>query len=165
LDSTDNGPAGAASPPRRHAALVEGRPAHVLAVSTVPLAGALVVLFGIQLAEAWLTGLLGATALAALGFAFPVVMTAMSFGIGLGAGASAVVARALGAGSPGSRAGRAMRWCWPARSRWRWPCPAGSARRGCSARWGRKARCMPRRSATSGYGSLARHRCWWAWSR
>lgn len=67
----------------------------------MPLALALVVMFGVQLAEAWLVARLGGPALAALGFALPVVMTAMSFGIGLGAGASAVVGRALGAGEAG----------------------------------------------------------------
>ncbi|MBL6456221.1 MATE family efflux transporter [Belnapia sp. T6] len=90
-------PAGAARQGSR-ATLAEGPVARGLASATAPLAIALVVMFAIQLAEAWLTGLLGPHALAALGFAMPVVMTAMSFGIGLGAGATAVVARALGAG-------------------------------------------------------------------
>lgn len=78
--------------------MIEGPVGRVLARTTAPLAAALLVMFGLQLAEAWLIGQLGATALAALGFVLPVVMTAMSFGIGLGAGASAVVARAIGAG-------------------------------------------------------------------
>ena len=78
--------------------MIEGPVGRVLARTTAPLAAALFVMFGLQLAEAWLIGQLGATALAALGFVLPVVMTAMSFGIGLGAGASAVVARAIGAG-------------------------------------------------------------------
>lgn len=73
----------------------------VLAVSTAPLAAALVVTFGLQLAEAWLVGRLGPSALAAFGFALPLALTAMSFGIGLGAGASAVVARAIGGGVAG----------------------------------------------------------------
>ncbi|WP_376098589.1 MATE family efflux transporter [Roseomonas sp. CCTCC AB2023176] len=81
--------------------LVEGPVARVLAVSTAPLAAALVIMFGVQLAEAWLVGRLGPAALAALGFALPLVMTAMSFGIGLGAGASAVIGRAIGAREEG----------------------------------------------------------------
>lgn len=95
-------PAGAARPGHR-AALSEGPVVRSLAAATAPLAMALVVMFGIQLAEAWLTGLLGPHALAALGFVIPIVMTAMSFGIGLGAGATAVVARALGAGEAADR--------------------------------------------------------------
>ncbi|MBL6078127.1 hypothetical protein JMJ56_08920 [Belnapia sp. T18] len=95
-------PAGATRQGNR-ATLSEGPVARGLAVATAPLAMALVVMFGIQLAEAWLTGLLGPHALAALGFVLPVAMTVMSFGIGLGAGATAVVARALGAGEEAGR--------------------------------------------------------------
>jgi putative MATE family efflux protein len=82
-------------------ALVSGPLPGVLVSATTPLALALVVMFGVQLAEAGLVARLGSDALAALGFALPVVMTAMSFGIGLGAGASAVVGRALGGGEAG----------------------------------------------------------------
>jgi putative MATE family efflux protein len=71
-------------------------------MNTLPLAGSLVVMFGLGLAEAWLVGLLGPAPLAALGVALPMVLTAMSFGIGLGAGASAVVGRAIGAGEEGA---------------------------------------------------------------
>jgi putative MATE family efflux protein len=104
------GRATSSAPPTR-ATLVEGPPAGVMARATAPLAGALLVMFGIQIAETWLVGLLGAASLAALGFALPVVLTAISFGIGLGAGASAVVARALGAGEPGV-AGRSRHALW-----------------------------------------------------
>ena len=89
----------ASAPP--HRPLVTEPVARILATSTTPLALALLVMFGVQLAEAWLVARLGGGALAALGFALPVVMTAMSFGIGLGAGASAVVGRALGGGEAG----------------------------------------------------------------
>ena len=78
--------------------MIVGPVGRVLARTTAPLALALLVMFGLQLAEAWLIGRLGGYALVALGFVLPVVMTSMSFGIGLGAGASAVVARAIGAG-------------------------------------------------------------------
>lgn len=88
------------APPRR-AALAEGPVGPLLFATTLPLALALLAMFGVQLAETWLVGLLGHEALAALGFAAPIAMTATSFGIGLGAGASAVVARGLGAGDPG----------------------------------------------------------------
>ena len=78
--------------------MIDAPVGRVLIGTTAPLALALLVMFGLQLGEAWLIGRLGGPALAALGFVLPVVMTAMSFGIGLGAGASAVVARAIGAG-------------------------------------------------------------------
>ena len=93
---------GAPPAPLRPAVLAEGPVGRVLFTATLPLAVALAAMFGVQLAETWLTGLLGREALAALGFAAPLAMTATSFGIGLGAGASAVVARALGAGDPGA---------------------------------------------------------------
>jgi Na+-driven multidrug efflux pump len=81
--------------------MTEGPVGPLLFTTTLPLALALAAMFGVQLAETWLIGLLGREALAAMGFAAPIAMTATSFGIGLGAGASAVVARALGADDPG----------------------------------------------------------------
>ncbi len=98
------GPGHAAAPPPappHFVAMTEGPVGRLLFTATLPLAVALAAMFGVQLAETWLTGLLGGEALAALGFAAPLALTATSFGIGLGAGASAVVARALGAGDPG----------------------------------------------------------------
>jgi len=47
--------------------------------------------------DAWFIGRVGDRELAALGFAFPVLMLVTSVAIGLGAGTSSVVARALGA--------------------------------------------------------------------
>jgi putative MATE family efflux protein len=80
--------------------MTEGPVGPLLFTTTLPLTLALAAMFGVQLAETWLTGLLGRDALAAMGFAAPIALTATSFGIGLGAGASAVVARALGADDP-----------------------------------------------------------------
>lgn len=88
------------APPRR-LVMTEGPVGPLLFTATLPLAIALAAMFAVQLAETWLTGLLGGEALAAMGFAAPIAMTATSFGIGLGAGASAVVARALGSGDAG----------------------------------------------------------------
>src|SRR3712207_5118671 len=88
-------------PPPRRAALTEGPVGPLLFSTTLPLAIALAAMFGVQLAETWLVGQLGPEALAAMGFAAPIAVTATSFGIGLGAGASAVVARGIGAGDPG----------------------------------------------------------------
>ncbi len=47
--------------------------------------------------DAWFIGRVGVSELAALSFAFPVLMVVSSVAIGLGAGTSSVVARALGA--------------------------------------------------------------------
>ena len=98
------GPGQAAAPPPappHRVAMTEGPVGPLLFSTTLPLALALAAMFAVQLAETWLTGLLGGEALAAMGFAAPIALTATSFGIGLGAGASAVVARALGADDPG----------------------------------------------------------------
>jgi len=61
------------------------------------------VLFGIftmmlqTFVDAWFIGQVGDRELAALGFAFPIIMVISSVAIGLGAGTSSVVARAIGA--------------------------------------------------------------------
>jgi putative MATE family efflux protein len=104
MDALPCGPGHTATPPptpSRRAVMTEGPVGPLLFTASFPLAVALAAMFGVQLAEIWLTGLLGQEALAALGFAAPIALTATSFGIGLGAGASAVVARALGTGDPG----------------------------------------------------------------
>lgn len=62
----------------------------------------------IDLADAWFVGRLGAEPLAAISFAFPIVMTLVSLSIGLGSGASSVLARAIG-GNGGAQARRAQR--------------------------------------------------------
>ena len=51
-----------------------------------------------QVAEVVFLGWLGTSALAALGYAFPITITLYAFAGGIGTGASSVVARALGAG-------------------------------------------------------------------
>ena len=88
--ATPYGPGQAAAPPPappRRVPMVEGSVGRLLFTTTLPLAVALAAMFGVQLAETWLTGLLGREALAAMGFAAPIALTATSFGIGLGAGA------------------------------------------------------------------------------
>ena len=81
MDSLPCGPGHAAAPtpaPPRRSALTEGPVGPLLFTTTLPLALALAAMFGVQLAETWLVGLLGREALAALGFAAPLAMTATS---------------------------------------------------------------------------------------
>ncbi|MBT8077535.1 MAG: MATE family efflux transporter [Gammaproteobacteria bacterium] len=79
------------------ARLTQGSVGRHLVDMTVP------VLFGIftmmlqAFADAWFIGQVGDRELAALSFAFPVLMVVTSVAIGLGAGTSSVVARAIGA--------------------------------------------------------------------
>ena len=79
------------------ARLTRGSVGRHLAAMTVP------VLFGIftmmltTFIDAWFIGQVGDRELAALSFAFPVIMVVTSVAIGLGAGTSSVVARAIGA--------------------------------------------------------------------
>jgi putative MATE family efflux protein len=83
-----------ASPQAR---LTEGSVGRHLVAMTVP------VLFGIftmmlqAFVDMWFIGRVGVRELAALSFAFPVLMVVTSVAIGLGAGTSSVVARAIGA--------------------------------------------------------------------
>lgn len=79
------------------ARLTQGPVGRHLVHMTVP------VLFGIftmmlqTFIDAWFIGKVGDRELAALGFAFPIIMVISSVAIGLGAGTSSVVARAIGA--------------------------------------------------------------------
>jgi putative MATE family efflux protein len=81
----------------QQARLTQGSVGRHLVAMTVP------VLFGIftMMAQAfidmWFIGLVGDRELAALSFAFPILMIVTSVAIGLGAGTSSVVARAIGA--------------------------------------------------------------------
>ncbi len=68
---------------------------------TLPVAWGVLALLAYRLAEAWFVGQLGAPALAAITFAFPITMVVLSLSIGLGAGTSSVIARALGAREEG----------------------------------------------------------------
>ena len=81
----------------QRARLTHGPVGRHLVDMTVP------VLFGIftmmlqAFADAYFIGMVGDRPLAALGFAFPILMIVTSVAIGLGAGTSSVVARAIGA--------------------------------------------------------------------
>jgi len=81
--------------------LTEGAVAPLLLRMTIPIAWGILALLGYRLAEAWFVGQLGAAALAAVSFAFPITMVVLSISIGLGAGTSSVIARAIGAGEAG----------------------------------------------------------------
>lgn len=62
-----------------------------------PMTLGIVATMSISLADAFFLGRQSTTALAAISFTFPVVLTLMSLAIGLGAGTSSVVSRAIGA--------------------------------------------------------------------
>lgn len=62
-----------------------------------PMTVGIVATMSVSLADAFFLGRQSTTALAAISFTFPVVLTLMSLAIGLGAGTSSVVSRAIGA--------------------------------------------------------------------
>lgn len=64
---------------------------------TVPVLYGILMMMLQNFADAWFIGQVGDRELAALSFAFPVLMVVTSVAIGLGAGTSSVVARAIGA--------------------------------------------------------------------
>jgi putative MATE family efflux protein len=64
---------------------------------TVPVLFGIFTMMGQTFVDAWFIGQVGDRELAALSFAFPVLMVVTSVAIGLGAGTSSVVARAIGA--------------------------------------------------------------------
>lgn len=76
--------------------LTEGPVGGHLLWMTLPMMWGILSMMTTYLVDTWFVGRLGATELAALGFAFPVVMVVISVGIGLSAGTASVVARALG---------------------------------------------------------------------
>ena len=67
---------------------------------TVPVLYGITMMMLQNFADAWFIGQVGDRELAALSFAFPVLMVVTSVAIGLGAGTSSVVARAIGVPSP-----------------------------------------------------------------
>ncbi|MEO1658570.1 MAG: MATE family efflux transporter [Pseudomonadota bacterium] len=64
----------------------------------VPMIVAVAALISVALADAYFLGQLGIAELAAISFAFPVLLTINSVGIGLSAGAASVASRAIGKG-------------------------------------------------------------------
>jgi putative MATE family efflux protein len=86
---------------RRGVGMTEGPVGTCLFKMTTPLFWGILAVLAYRLAEAWFVGALGARALAAISFAFPVTMVVLSLSIGLGAGTSSVIARALGAREEG----------------------------------------------------------------
>ena len=75
-----------------------GPVAPMLARLTAPMVIGVLSTIGYGVAETWMVAQLGADALSASSFTFPVTMAMISLAIGLSAGTSSVVARALGAG-------------------------------------------------------------------
>lgn len=83
---------------RSLATMTAGPITPLLARLTAPMVLAVLSTIGYSVAETWFIGRVGAEALAAVSFTFPVTMVVISLAIGLGAGTSAIVARALGRG-------------------------------------------------------------------
>ncbi len=82
------------SPPAR---LTQGSVGRHLVDMAVPVLFGIFTMIGQAFADMWFIGRVGDRELAALSFAFPILMIVTSVAIGLGAGTSSVVARAIGA--------------------------------------------------------------------
>jgi putative MATE family efflux protein len=78
------------------ARLTQGPVGRQLTDMTVPVLFGIFTMMGQTFVDAWFIGQVGDRELAALSFAFPVLMVVTSVAIGLGAGTSSVVARAIG---------------------------------------------------------------------
>ncbi|MAW14104.1 MAG: MATE family efflux transporter [SAR116 cluster bacterium] len=78
--------------------MLTARPISKLTRMALPTLGGLFAIMATDLTDAYFVSLLGAEPLAALGFAFPVLLVMISVGIGLSAGVSACVAKAAGSG-------------------------------------------------------------------
>ena len=83
-----------ASAPAR---LTQGSVGRHLVDMAVPVLFGIFTMMGQAFADMWFIGRVGDRELAALSFAFPILMIVTSIAIGLGAGTSSVVARAIGA--------------------------------------------------------------------
>ena len=81
------------------ALLTEGPVGRHLVSMAVPMLFGIFTMILVSFIDMWFVGRLGDRELAALSFAFPVLMVVTSVAIGLGAGTSSVVARAIGAGN------------------------------------------------------------------
>lgn len=79
------------------ARLAQGPVGRHLVNMTVPVMFGIFTMMFQTFVDAWFIGRVGVRELAALGFAFPIIMVISSVAIGLGAGTSSVVARAIGA--------------------------------------------------------------------
>jgi putative MATE family efflux protein len=77
--------------------LTQGPVGRQLVTMTVPVLFGIATMMGQNFVDMWFIGRVGVRELAALSFAFPVLMVVTSVAIGLGAGTSSVVARAIGA--------------------------------------------------------------------
>jgi putative MATE family efflux protein len=76
--------------------LTQGPVGRQLVTMTVPVLFGIATMMGQNIIDMWFIGRVGVRELAALSFAFPVLMVVTSVAIGLGAGTSSVVARAIG---------------------------------------------------------------------
>ncbi len=78
------------------ASLTQGSIANALTGMALPMATGILATMSFNIVDTFFVSQLGADALAAISFTFPIVMIAISIGVGLGAGISSVVGRAAG---------------------------------------------------------------------
>ena len=81
----------------RQARLIEGPIAPTLAKLTLTMLIGIFSMIAFNLVDTFFVGRLGADALAAISFTFPIVMAVGSIALGLGVGAAALISRAIGA--------------------------------------------------------------------
>ena len=87
-------------PPPLGPGLTAGPVGRTLARLTGPMLVGHVAVVAFNLTDTYFVSRLGTTALAAMGFTFPVVMFVGSLAVGLGVGAASVISRAIGRGDP-----------------------------------------------------------------
>lgn len=96
-----------ASSPSHKAKLTQGSIRGHLVTQTLPMMVGGAALMSIGIIDAYFVGQLGADALAAISFIFPITVALSSLGVGVIAGISSVTSRALGEGDPGHARRRA----------------------------------------------------------
>lgn len=84
--------------PTQRASLTEGPVGKTLIRLTIPMIFGILSMVAFNLVDSFFVGRLGKDALAALGFAIPVVLILNAIGMGLSMGASAVISKAIGEG-------------------------------------------------------------------
>ena len=77
--------------------LTQGPVGKKMLAITLPMIWGLIAVIGFNIADTYFVGQLGLQELAAISFAFPIVLTIISLGVGLSMGSSSVISRSVGA--------------------------------------------------------------------